>query len=156
MSWKNWLKFIKKQFQKQQKPIAYNGFDRKYQAKKKTLENISAYLAHLKSLLPTNLQPHEDSEIYGDFKTFQMLCIVYVALYLDMFALLCHISVSMQQEIRDPVKVIKSIKEFTWTTSKLAIIIDEALSSDSILTNYKSFRKCCLLLEKMKSIIIKM
>ena len=45
----------------------------------------------------------------------------------------------MQQEIHDPVKVIKQIKEFTWTMAKLVILLEEAMENGNILTNFKKF-----------------
>ena len=45
----------------------------------------------------------------------------------------------MQQEIHDPVKVIKRIKEFTWTMAKLVILLEQAMENTNILTNFKKF-----------------
>ena len=57
--------------------------------------------------------------------------------YLDILSPIKRVSVAMQLEIHNPVKVIHTIKEFTWTMSKLAIISDDALSKEgSYLPNY--------------------
>ena len=45
----------------------------------------------------------------------------------------------MQQEIHDPVKVIKQIKQFTSTMAKLVILLEKAMENISILTNFKKF-----------------
>ena len=57
--------------------------------------------------------------------------------YLDILLPIRRISVAMQQDIHNPVKVIHRIKEFTWVIAKLVIIFDNALSKEgSHLTNY--------------------
>ena len=45
----------------------------------------------------------------------------------------------MQQESHDPVKVIKRIKEFTWTMAKLVILPEQTMENANILTNFKKF-----------------
>ena len=62
--------------------------------------------------------------------------------------LLCHISVAMQQEIYDPVKIIKPIMEFMWTTTTTKK--NNSSTCDGILTNYKSFRKSVVIGEDGK------
>ena len=54
---------------------------------------------------------------------------MYIVIYIDILSPIRIVNVGMQQEIYDPVKVIHSIKEFTWIMAKL-IIFDDALSKE--------------------------
>ena len=54
---------------------------------------------------------------------------MYIVIYIDILSPIRRVNVGMQQKIYDPVKVIHSIKEFTWIMAKL-IIFDDALSKE--------------------------
>ena len=45
----------------------------------------------------------------------------------------------MQQELHNPVKVLKRIQEFNWTKTKPVIVLDEALNEGTVLTHHKKF-----------------
>ena len=62
-----------------------------------------------------------------------------MAVYLDILSPIHRTSLAMQQEIHDPVKVIKQIKQFTSTMAKLVILLEKAMENISILTNFKKF-----------------
>ena len=62
-----------------------------------------------------------------------------MAICLDILSPIHRISLAMQQELHNPVKVIKRIQEFNWTMMKLVIVLDEALSEGTVLTHYKKF-----------------
>ena len=62
-----------------------------------------------------------------------------MAVYLDILSPIHRTSLAMQQEIHDPVKVIKQIKEFMWTMAKLVILSVEAMENANILTNFRKF-----------------
>ena len=62
-----------------------------------------------------------------------------MAIYLDILSPIHRISLAMQQELHNPVKVIKRIQEFNWTMMKLIIVLDEALNEGTVLTHYKKF-----------------
>ena len=62
-----------------------------------------------------------------------------MAVYLDILSPTRRISLAMQQKIHDPVKVIKRIKEFTWTMAKLVIFLEQAMENANILTDFKKF-----------------
>ena len=64
-----------------------------------------------------------------------------MAVYLDILSPIHRTSLAMQQEIHDPVKVIKQIKEFMWTMAKLVILSVEAMENANILTNFRKFWK---------------
>ena len=84
----------------------------------------------------TASQSRKRLEIQGNIKTWSYaLSSIYVALHLDILAPICRINVAMQEEIHEPVKTIKSIKEFMWIMAKL-VILDEAVYN--IFTSYQS------------------
>ena len=62
-----------------------------------------------------------------------------MAIYLDILSPIHRISLVMQQELHNPVKVIKRIQEFNWTMTKLVIVLDEAVNEGTVLTHYKKF-----------------
>ena len=64
---------------------------------------------------------------------------MYMAVYLDILSPICRLSLAMQQKIHDPVTVIKRIKEFMWTMTKLVILLEQAMENANILTNFKKF-----------------
>ena len=64
---------------------------------------------------------------------------IYMAIYLDILSSIHIKSLAMQQELHNPVKVIKRIQEFNWTMTKLVIVLDEALCEGTVLTHYKKF-----------------
>ena len=114
--------------------------EHKYAAMKKLLAHYGAYMAHLESLSQTDSQALKRAEIYGSVQKWSHASYpIYMAVYLDILSPIRRISLAMQQEIHDPIKVIKRIKEFTWTMGKLVTILDQALEDKTILTNYKTF-----------------
>lgn len=61
----------------------------------------------------TASQPRKRLEIQGNIKTWSdAWSSIDVALHLDILAPICRINVAVQEEIHEPVKNIKSIKEF--------------------------------------------
>ena len=84
------------------------------------LQNYGSYLAHVESLMQTDSQPLKRAELKGYVNKWKHATYpVYVALYLDILAPLCQLSLAFQQDFHDPVKVIRRIQEFTWTMAKL-------------------------------------
>ena len=77
------------------------------------------------------------SELEGHSKKWKDA--MYMAIYLDILSPIPRISLAMQQELHNPVKVIKRIQEFNWTMTKLVIVLDEALNEGTVLTHYKKF-----------------
>ena len=111
--------------------------DCKYYEMSLVLQNYGAYTIHLESLLK---QIHKHWKSW-DCRTYKKnghtLYIIIMVTYLDILSPIKRVSVAMQLEIHNPVKGIHTIKEFTWTMSKLAIISDDALSKEgSYLPNY--------------------
>ena len=67
---------------------------------------------------------------------------MYMAIYLDILSPIRRISVAMQSDFHDPVKVVKRIKEFWWTMVKLVLVLDEALDKEgSVLTHFTKLMK---------------
>ena len=104
----------------------------------KVLSNYGVYIAHLESLSQTDLQALKRSELEGHSKKWKdVIYPMYMAIYLDILSPIRRISSAMQQELHNPVKVIKRIQEFNWTMTKLVIVLDEALNEGMVLTHKK-------------------
>ena len=97
-------------------------------------------MLHLESFSHTDSQALKCFEILGTIKTWcYAMYPMYMAVYLDILSPIHRISLAMQQEIHDPVKVIKQIKEFMWTMAKLVILFEKAMENANILRNFKKF-----------------
>ena len=104
----------------------------------KVLSNYGAYIAHLESLSQTDSQALKRSELEGHSKKWKdAMYPMYMAICLDILSSVRRISLAMQQELHNPVKVIKRIQEFNWTMTKLVIVLDEVLSEGKVLTHKK-------------------
>ena len=67
---------------------------------------------------------------------------MYMTIYLDILSLIRRISVTMQSDFHDPVKVVKRIKEFRWTMAKQVLVLVEALDKEgSALTHFTKLMK---------------
>ena len=65
-----------------------------------------------------------------------------MAIYLDILSSIRRISVAMQSDFHDLVKVVMRIKEFRWTMAKLVLVLDEALDKEgSALTHFTKLMK---------------
>ena len=63
-----------------------------------------------------------------------------MSIYLDVLSPMRRLSLSFQNNLHDPVKAVRRVKEFTWTMAKQQILIENTLDSkDSIMTSYKKF-----------------
>ena len=97
-------------------------------------------MVRLESLSHTDSQALKLSEILGTIKTWRhAMYPMYMAVYLNILSPIRRVSLAMQQEIHDPVKVIKQIKEFMWTMAKLVILFEKAMENANILRNFKKF-----------------
>ena len=110
------------------KPAKAHGtrwIDHKFCAMTKVLSNYGAYIARLESLSQTDSQALKRSELEGHSKKWKdAMYPMYMAIYLDILSPIRRISLAMQQELHNPVKVIKRIQEFNWTMTKLVIVLD--------------------------------
>ena len=117
--------------------------DYKYRAMERVLDNYRPYIAHLESLCHANSQALERAELVGQAKKWKDATYpMYMAIYLIILSPICRISVVMQSDFHDPVKVVKRIKEFWWTMAKLVLALDEALDKEgSALTHITKLMK---------------
>ena len=60
-----------------------------------------------------------------------------MAIYLDVLRPIQRLSLALQQDVHNPVKMIRRIKEFSSMMRKLELKLEESLETDGILTNYK-------------------
>ena len=67
---------------------------------------------------------------------------MYNAIYLDILSPICRISIGLQSDFHDPVKVLKRIRDFRWTMTKLVLLLDKALDKEgTALTHFCKFVK---------------
>ena len=55
---------------------------------------------------------------------------MHIAIFMDILSLMYQLSLSLQRDKHDPVKVTTHLNEFTWTMSKLCLIIENSLDED--------------------------
>ena len=60
-----------------------------------------------------------------------------MAIYLDVLGPIQRLSLALQQDVHNPVKMIRRIKEFSSMMRKLELKLEESLETNGILTNYK-------------------
>ena len=115
----------------------------KYRAMERVLDNYGPYTAHLESLCHTNSQALKRAELVGQAKKWKDATYpMYMAVYLDILSPICRISIAMQSDFHDPVKVVKRLKEFRWTMAKLVLVLDETLDKEgSALTHFTKSMK---------------
>ena len=84
----------------------------------------------------TDLLPKKRAELKGFLRKWKHAkYVIHIAIYLDVLAPIRQLS---QQNLHDPVKAVKRIKDFTWIMAKLTLLIDQDLESKtSRLTHYK-------------------
>ena len=129
------------------KPAKTHGtrwINHKFHAMTKVLSSYGAYIEHLESLPQTDSQALKRSELEGHSKKWKdVMYPMYMAIYLDILSPIRRISLAMQQELHNPVKVIKRIQEFNSTMTQLVIVLHEALNEGTILTHYTKFLDQC-------------
>ena len=99
--------------------------DFKFQAMEKILGNYGPYMTHLEQLAHSDSQPKKREEIKGYLNKWQDAgYVIHMAIFIDILSPLRRLSLSMQHENHDPVKIIHRINEFTWAMSKLRLIVE--------------------------------
>ena len=53
-----------------------------------------------------------------------------MAICLDILSPVCRVSIVMQSDFHDQVKVVKRILDFRWTMAKLVLVLEEALHKE--------------------------
>ena len=128
------------------KPTKAHGtrwIDHKYRAMERVLDNYGPYIAHLQSLCHTDSQALKRAELVGQAKKWKDATYpMYMAIYLDILSPIRRISITMQSDFHDPVKIVKRIKEFRWSMAKLVVVLDEVLDKEgSALTHFTKLMK---------------
>ena len=96
------------------------------------LNNNGIYIKHLESLANTDSQALKRAEIAGEVKSKKNgKFLIHLAIYLDVLTPLKVIGLGFQKEKHDPTEAVRRIKEFTWTMTKLQLLIDASLDSDN-------------------------
>ena len=89
-------------------------------------------MIHIESLTQTDFQAKRRSKLQGFLpKWKQARYVINAATYLDLLAPIRQLSPGFQQNQHDPVKVVKRVKDFTWTMANLALLIDQSLESNT-------------------------
>ena len=105
--------------------------DFKFQAMERILGNYGPYMTHLEQLAHSDSQPKKREEIKGYLNKWQGAgYVIHVAIFIDILSPLRRLSLSMQHENHDPVKIICRINEFTWPLSKLQLIVENLLDGN--------------------------
>ena len=121
-----------------QKPTIAGGnrwLDFKYTAMKNAFEHFGIYLSHIEDLSNNDSQPKKWAELKGFLAKWEQATVpIHLAIYLDVLAPLRCLSLSLQSELHDPVKQIKRVQQFSWTMSKLKLIIDASTENEENLT----------------------
>ena len=98
---------------------------------KNALEHFGIYLSHIEDLSNNDSQPKKRAELKGFLVKWEQATVpIHLAIYLDVLAPLRCLSLSLQSDLQDPVKQIKRVQQFTWTISKLKLIIDTSIENE--------------------------
>lgn len=124
------------------KPTKVNGtrwIEHKYKAMEIFLQNYGAFMSHLESLAQTDSQALKGAELEGFAAKWKHASyVVHIAIYLNVLSPIKRLSLAFQEELHDPVKAVRRIRDFSWNMAKLQLLIDESLESEgSKMTNYK-------------------
>ena len=126
------------------KPTNANGtrwIDHKMQAMKIVLENYGVFISHVESLSQTDSQASKRAELKGYLKKWKDASYpINISIYLDVLSPIRQLSLSFQQDLHDPVKAVRRIKDFTWSMTKLQMLIMNSLDSETSRLTY--YKKC--------------
>ena len=78
---------------------------------------------------------------------------MHIAIFVDMLSPMCQLSLSLKCDKHNPVKITRGLNEFTWTMSKLHLIIENSVDEDDngqVKTCFKTFCLKVLLFEGSK------
>ena len=118
------IMLMKNQFQSQQKPRRHGGWILNFKL-------LKEYWEILKQQVYSNSQPKKRDEIKGYLNKWQDAgYVIHMAIFIDILSPLQRMSLSMQHENHDPIKIICCINEFTWAMSKLRLIVENSLDGN--------------------------
>ena len=92
---------------------------------KVALDNYGLFISHIESLSSTD-----------SIHTTCRIARIHMAIYLDVRSMLCRLSLAFQQDIHYPVKAVRRVQEFTWTMSKLQLLIEGSLDTPGSLMTH--------------------
>ena len=100
------------------------------------IELYGPLIGHIESLSQTDSQPKRRAQLIGFIKRWKNASLpLLMSIYLDVLSPMHRLSLSFQNNLHDPVKAVRRVKEFTWTMAKQQILIENTLDSkDSIMT----------------------
>ena len=76
----------------------------------KDLENYGPYMTHLKQLAHTDSQLKKHEQIKGFVNKWKDTgYLVHIAIFIDILSLMCRLSLSLQHDNHDPVKVTRHL-----------------------------------------------
>ena len=117
--------------------------DFEFRAMEKVLENYGPYMTHLEQLAHTDSQLKKREEIKGFVNTWKDTgYLMHISIFIDILSPMRQLSLSLQHEMHDLVKVTRRLNEFTCTMSKLHLIIENSLDEDDdgqVKTCFKTF-----------------
>ena len=87
------------------------------------LANCIIFMAHIEYLSQTDSQALKRAEIEGLAKKWLQGKYMHLAMFLDILTPIKTLSLTTQKKVHDPVNTIKRINEFSWTKTKLKILI---------------------------------
>ena len=123
------------------KPYGTRWIDHKIRAMKVALDNYGLFISHIESLSSTDSQATRRAELRGYLLRWKDAVIpVHMAIYLDVLSPLRRLSLAFQQDIHNPVKAVRRVVEFTWTMSKLQLLIEGSLDTPGSLMTQKTFK----------------
>ena len=100
----------------------------------KVLVNYGPYMTYLEQLTHTNSQLKWCEEIKGLVNKWKDTgYLMHIAIFIGIFiivSLMRRLSLSLQCQKQDPVKLTRHLNEFTWTILKLYLIIENSLDKD--------------------------
>ena len=108
----------------------------------KVLSNYGPYMTHLEQLAHTDSQTKKHEEIKGFVNKWKDAgYLMHISIFIDILSPMRQLSLSLQRDKHDPVKVTRRLNEFTWTMSKLRLI-ENSLDNDGdgqVKTCFKTF-----------------
>ena len=118
--------------QKPSKSIGTRWIAHKVRAMEIILANYDSFGAHIECLSQTDSQALKQAEIEGLAKKWlQGKYSMNFAMFFDSLTPIKVLSLTTKQEVHDPVNNIKRINEFSWTMTKLKILIPNSLDESS-------------------------
>ena len=138
---------FKKSIPKPTKPMGHGGWILNSSYGKNIGKLWALYMTHLEQLANSDSQPKKQEKIKGYLNKWQDAgSTIHKAIFIDILSPLQRLSLSMQHENHDSVKIIYRINEFTWAMSKLQLIVENLLDGNenqvkTCLQNFISYVK---------------